>query len=69
MKIGVAISSIRQEFRWHELQLKHALDKKHISKVFFPIKDTMANYSRSTSGVHYNNSNLTNELSGVIVRG
>lgn len=69
MKIGVAISSIEQKLCWHELQLKRALDKKNISTVFFPIKDTIANYSRSTLHVHYNNSNLINELSGVLVRG
>lgn len=69
LKIGVAISSSGQTLRWHELQLKRALDKKNISSVFFPIKDTIANYSRSTLGVHYNNSNLINELSGVLVRG
>jgi len=69
LKIGVAISSIGQKLRWHELQLKRVLDKKNISTIFFPIKDTIANYSASTLSVHYNNSNLINELSGVLVRG
>ena len=69
MKIGVAISSTGQRLRWHELQLKRALDKKGISTVFFPIKDTMVNYSRSTSRLLYNNSNLIDELNGVLVRG
>jgi len=69
LKIGVAISSTGQRLRWHELQLKRALDKKGISTVFFPIKDTMVNYSRSTSRLLYNNSNLIDELNGVLVRG
>jgi len=69
LKIGVAISSIGQKLRWHELQLKRVLDKKNISTIFFPLKDTIANYSGSTLRVHYNNSNLINELSGVLVRG
>jgi RimK family alpha-L-glutamate ligase len=69
LKIGVAISSTGQKLRWHELQLQHALEKKGISTVFFPIKDTIANYSRSTLRLLHNNSNLIDELSGVLVRG
>ncbi|MHA2277983.1 MAG: hypothetical protein ACXAC2_19560, partial [Candidatus Kariarchaeaceae archaeon] len=69
MKIGVAISSTGQKLRWHELQLQRALEKKGISTVFFPIKDTIAYYSRSTLHLLHNNSNLINELNGVLVRG
>ena len=69
MKIGVAISSTGQRLRWHELQLQSAFDKKGISTVFFPIKDTIADYSRSMLRLLYNNSNLIDELSGVLVRG
>jgi ribosomal protein S6--L-glutamate ligase/tetrahydromethanopterin:alpha-L-glutamate ligase len=69
LKIGIAISTIGQKLRWHELQLKYAFDKKKISTVFFPIKDTIANYSRFTLGVNFNNANLVKELNGVLVRG
>jgi len=44
-----------QRLRWHERQLKRALDKKSMPAIFFPIKDTAVNYSRFTLRLLNNN--------------
>jgi RimK family alpha-L-glutamate ligase len=69
LKIGVEISSTRQKLRWHERQLKSALEKKAIPTIFFPIKDTAVTYNRSALRLLYNDSNLLDDLSCVLVRG
>jgi len=68
VKIGIEISSTGRKSSWHGQQLKRALDKKGIPTIFFSLKDTVARYG-STLYLSYNNSNLINELSGVIIRG
>lgn len=69
MKIGVRISSTRRRLSWHGQQLKDALNKKGIPAIFFSLKDTAINYGKSTPSLVYNNSNLIDELSGVLIRG
>ncbi|MFX1521115.1 MAG: RimK family alpha-L-glutamate ligase [Promethearchaeota archaeon] len=69
MKIGIEISSTRQKLCWHERQLKCALEKKAIPAIFFPIKDTVVKYTHSTLRLLYNDSNLIDDLSCVLVRG
>jgi RimK family alpha-L-glutamate ligase len=69
VKIGVEISSTVRRLSWHGHQLKHALDTKDIPALFFSLRNTAVDYENASLRLLYNNSNLVDELSGVIVRG
>lgn len=69
MRLGIEISSAGRRFSWHEQQLKRALDKNGMPSIFFTLKDTRVDYGNSTLRLIYENSNLLDDLSGVIIRG